>query len=258
MKKISIKSENEMRIMAEGGRKLGVIKKELASRVKEGVNALEIENLAQELIKKTGGKPSFMMVPGYSWATCVNVNEGLVHGIPKREIVFKKGDVVSIDVGLFYKGFHTDTSVTVAIEPGKEIVRFLEVGKTALKQAIKVCRSGNYILDISRVIEETIKKAGYTPIRALVGHGVGRELHEEPAIPCFLPAQTGVPDNYKFTNYQIKTGMVLAIEIMYAQGNPDIEIGKDRWTISMADGKISALFEETVAVRSNGSLALTA
>jgi methionyl aminopeptidase len=252
MNKISIKSDKELDIMAEGGKKLGVIKRELASKVKEGVTAEDIELLAQKLIKKAGGKPSFMMVPDYFWATCVNVNEGMVHGIPKKEVVFKKGDVVSIDVGIFYKGFHNDTSITVAIEPEKEIERFLEVGRRALKKAIQVCRPGNYILDISKVVEETIKKAGYTPIRALVGHGVGRELHEAPAIPCF------VPDNARFINYKIEKGMVVAIEIMYTHGNPDIEIGRDGWTISMADGKISALFEETIAVRSAGPLVLTA
>ncbi len=252
MNKISIKSDEEMEIMTEGGKKLGAIKKELASKVREGVNALEIELLAQKLIKKEGGKPSFMMVPGYSWATCVNINEGLVHGIPKKEVVFKKGDVVSIDVGMFYRGFHTDTSITIAVEPEKETEKFLEAGKTALRKAIQVCRPGKNIFDISSEIEGTIKKAGYTPIKALVGHGVGRELHEEPAIPCF------VPDNPKLINPKIEAGMVLAIEIMYTHGNPDIEIGKDGWTISVADGKISALFEETVAVHSAGPFVLTA
>lgn len=251
MNKISIKSDKELEIMAEGGKKLGMIKKELASRVKAGVTAEEIELLAQKLIKEAGGKPSFMMVPGYSWATCININEGLVHGIPKKEVVFKNGDVVSIDVGIFYKGFHTDTSTTVGVNREKSVEKFLEVGKKALNRAIKTCQPGKHIFDISKIIQETIEAAGYTPIRALVGHGVGKSLHEEPPIPCFIP------DKQRFTNPKIESGMALAIEIMYTRGNPEIEIGKDGWTIFMADGKISALFEETVAVHSTGPLVLT-
>jgi methionyl aminopeptidase len=251
MDKFSIKNDKELEIMAEGGRKLGAIKKELASRVKVGVTAEELELLAQKLIKKEGGKPSFMMVPGYSWATCVNINEGLVHGIPKKEIVFKDGDVVSLDMGIFYQGFHTDTSITVAINPEKDVLKFLEAGKRALNRAIETCKAGKYIFDISKAIEETIEEAGYTPIRALVGHGIGKSLHEKPAIPCF------VPDGQKFANLRIKKGMALAIEVMYSQGSPDIKIGKDGWTISMADGKISALFEETIGIYSTGSFVLT-
>src|SRR3990167_4084707 len=174
-KNILTKSEKEIAIMIEGGRKLAEVKKRLAESVEIGGNAKNIEDVATDLIEKNGGKPSFRMVPNYSWATCVNINEGVVHGIPKPEIVFKKGDVVSVDVGFFYKGFHTDTSFSVGLE-AEEAREFLTSGEDALKKAIDTAKVGNYIFDISKAIEDTLLACGYRPIRALVGHGVGRHL----------------------------------------------------------------------------------
>jgi len=250
MDKIFVKSASDIEIMKEGGKKLGRVKKRLLKAVKVGVRASEIEELAQKLIKEEGGKPSFAMVPGYFWATCINVNEGLVHGIPKAEIVFKEKDVVSVDVGLFYKGFHTDTSFSVALGVDAATKKFLKTGKGALEKAIAQAQAGNRIYDISQAIEETIKAGGYSPVKALVGHGVGRQLHEGPQIPCFtLGKRQETPE--------ITPGMVLAIEVMYAQGSPEVEIASDGWTISMRDGKIAALYEETVAINSHGHFVLT-
>lgn len=247
---IRIKTEEEVKIMTEGGKKLARVKIGLASAVKIGSNAAEIEALAQKLIKDEGAEPSFDKVPGYKWATCISVNEGLVHGIPTKELVFKKGDLVSVDVGLFYNGFHTDTSITVGLELSPENEKFLKAGKRALNLAISKARVGNYLYQISEAIEETIVEAHYTPIRALVGHGVGRELHEDPQIPCFVPGR--VSDSPKLI-----PGMVLAIEVMYAMGRDAVEVAPDGWTIRMRDGKMSALFEETVAVTSGGPKVLT-
>ncbi len=249
---IQIKTGEEMGIMAEGGAKLGRVKKALADAVVVGGNAAEIEELAQELIKKEGAGVSFDKVPGYKWATCVVKNEGLVHGIPVKSLVFEKGDVVSIDVGVFYKGFHTDTSVTVGLDLTPENKKFLNIGKQALANAISKAKPGNYLYEISRAIEETIEGSGYTTIKALVGHGVGRELHEDPQIPCFVPVGK-VEDNPK-----IEVGMVLAIEVMYTMGADAVEVSSDGWTITMRDGKISGLFEETVAVTEKGPKVLTA
>jgi methionyl aminopeptidase len=248
--KIIIKSPTEIKIMAEGGAKLGRVKNALKEAVKAGVKASEIEELAVKLIKEEGAEASFKKVPGYSWATCVNINEGLVHGIPSSDIVFKKGDVVSVDVGIYYKGFHTDTSISVGIEESPENRKFLNVGREALAKAIKKARPGNHIYDISEAIEGSVKSAGYTPIKALVGHGVGRELHEDPQIPCFVPGR--VEDSPK-----IEAGMVLAIEVMYARGEDAVEIAEDGWTIRMRDDKISGLFEDTVAVTDKGPRVLT-
>ena len=250
--RIVIKTSEEMKIMAEGGAKLARVKNSLKKEIKAGVNANDIESLATELIiKKEGAKPSFRMVPGYNWTTCVNINEGVVHGIPKKEIVFERGDVVSVDVGVFYKGFHTDTSITVGIQVSKENQKFLDTGEEALRQAIKATRTGNRIFDISQAIEKTLARGGYSPVRALVGHGVGRELHEEPQIPCFAD------ELHRSTSPEIMKGMVLAIEVMYSQGSGDVKLENDGWTISSSDDTITALFEDTVAITKEGSKVLT-
>lgn len=248
---IRVKTQKEIELMAEGGKRLAEIKSNLMDSIKEGTSAAEVESLTEGLIKKLGGKPSFKMVPRYSWATCVNVNDGLVHGIPKKETVFKNKDVVSVDVGLFYKGFHTDTSFTKAINPDKDMERFLDAGKKALNSAIKKARVGGRIYDISAKIQASLEAKGLTPIRALVGHGIGKDLHEEPQIPCFVRGE-------RSQSPEIPEGAALAIEVMYTEGKPDVKIGEDGWTISVSSGKISALFEETVAVCANGPLVLTA
>jgi len=248
MKKISIKSDQDLKFMAEGGKILAKVKNELKKMIKVGVNAWEVEEKAQELIKSEGAYPSFMKVPNYHWATCVNINEGIVHGIPKKEVVFRSGDIVSVDVGVYFKGFHTDTSFSVALDPDAEKKRFMDCGKLALKKAIQVCKKGKSISDISRTIEEVVKSYGYEPVRALTGHGVGRELHEEPMIPCFV-------SDSKDT--KIEYGMTLAIEVMYALGDPELVMENDGWTISTRDDKISALYEETVAVTKHGPIVLT-
>src|SRR3989344_3100195 len=242
---IIIKTQNEIEHIIEGGKKLSGVKNELKNSVKEGVNAKEIDDLASELIEKEGAKASFKMVPGYSWATCVNINDGVVHGIPKPSVVFRKGDVVSVDVGMFYKGFHTDTSFTLVVGSNPTFEKFLATGRKALEKAISQVRVENRIYDISEAIESVVKGGGYSPIRALVGHGVGRDLHEEPQIPCFT-------NGNREKSPTIALGNVFAIEVMYAMGNPDIKIAPDGWTISTSDGTISGLFEDTVVVSKEG------
>lgn len=248
MDRFTIKTPTEIQIMQEGGRKMAKVKNELKKNVRVGVSAWNIELLARELIKKEGAEASFQKVPGYSWATCVNVNAGLVHGIPQKDIIFKKNDVVSVDVGLMWGGFHSDTSFTVGLDVDSETARFLEVGKEAIKKAILQAKVGNYTSNISLAIQETIEKEGFSVIRALTGHGIGRNLHEEPFIYCYVN---------KKDDHKIIPGMVIAIEVMYAEGSSEIVIEKDGWTISTQDGKISALYEETVAVTGHGRLVLT-
>lgn len=236
--------------MLKGGQKLAKVKKELKKNIKEGVRASEIEDLANELIKSAGGKPSFKTVKDYEWATCVNVNEGVVHGIPGEDVVFKKGDLVSVDVGMYYDGFHTDTSFTVLLgnDPAKD--KFLSIGRLALRKGIAKARPGLQIYDISRAIEAVLKKSGLSPVRALVGHGIGRKLHEEPQIPCFTNG------GRKDSPY-IPENAALAIEVMYSKGTGEVKLASDGWTIETSDGTISALFEETVLVTKNGPLVLT-
>lgn len=247
--KINLKTKEELNKMVEGGKKLAAVKAALVKMIGPGVNAHEIEEEASRLIKSYGGKASFKMVPGYSWTSCVNVNSGVVHGIPQK-VVFRKGDVVSVDVGFYYKGFHTDTSFSVGVDTGGRINTFLESGKNALKAAIKAAKVKNRIYDISQAIESSLKGSGLLPIEALVGHGIGRELHEKPHIPCFVSGK-------REQSPRIVENSTFAIEVMYTRGSPGVEVGSDGWTISTRDGKISGLFEETVAVMADGPVVLT-
>jgi methionyl aminopeptidase len=249
MHKFKLKTPKEINIMAEGGRKLASIKKALKSAVNVGVSAEDIENLAQKLIAEARAKPSFAMVPGYKWATCVNVNDGVVHGIPAGRLVFKDGDIVSVDVGIFFKGFHTDTSFSVFLGKNAKLSSFLDVGRGSLKKAISQAKPGKTLGDISSAMEKHLKAHGYAPVRALVGHGIGRSLHEDPMIPCY--------SGYPSERFILSEGMVLAIEVMYAMGTGEVETAEDGWTIRTKDGKLSALFEETVAVTKDGPFVLT-
>jgi methionyl aminopeptidase len=254
MDKLSIKTEEEIRMMAEGGKKIAEIRDQISELVKPGITTGELDRKADELIEKAGGQASFKMVPGYRWATCINLNDVVVHGIPGDQVI-KRGDKVGIDVGMFYKGFHTDTATTVKVksksEKDIEIENFLETGRKALNKAIEQAKPGKRVMDISRAIQETVEEAGYSVVTALTGHGVGRNLHEEPPIPCF------VLGNYEHSP-QLVIGTVLAIEVMYNAGKSEVAYkNDDGWTIVTADGKISGLFEHTVAVTKSGPVILT-
>lgn len=251
MDKITIKTPEEIKIMSEGGKMLGEIRDKVAMAVKPGITSGELEKIANDLIEKTPGKASFKMVKGYRHATCISINDVVVHGIPGEEII-DEGDIVGIDVGLFYKGFHTDTAVTVGagkIEPDTKT--FLDTGRRALKEAILQAKPGKTIWDISRAMQEVVEKPGYSAVTALTGHGVGKNLHEEPAIPCLT---IGLPKH----SVKIIEGMVLAIEVMYNMGKSEVCYkNEDGWTISTVDGRISGLFEHTVAVTKSGAVVLT-
>src|SRR3989344_1178088 len=158
MQPINIKVEEDINKMKEGGRRLGLVKNKLKEAIRPGVSAMEIENLAVKLIESQRARPSFKMVKGYRWATCININDGLVHGIPKQETIFKKGDVVSVDVGAFYEGFHTDTSFSVEIEGSPDVKKFLGAGEAALEAAIESAQPGRRIYDISAAIETSLLK----------------------------------------------------------------------------------------------------
>ncbi len=237
--------------MAAGGHKLAQVRQRLAAAVKPGITTGDIERLANELIAKGGGKPSFKMVPGYHWATCLNVNEVVVHGIPGSRKL-KTGDIMGIDVGLYYQGFHTDTSVTVPVgSPTASVQKFLETGRKALKLAIYQTKVDHRIQDLSKAMQQTVEATGFSAVRALTGHGIGRHLHEEPPVPCFVVGPYA-------RSPQLVVGMVLAIEVMYNQGGSEVVYqNADGWTIATADGKISGLFEETVAVTAKGPVVLT-
>lgn len=234
--------------MRDNGRKLEQVVNKVLSEVKPGVTLQELEEVAVEKIEALGGEASFKKVPNYYWATCINLNEGVVHGIPDKTKI-KKGDLVSVDAGFYSQGFNTDMARTIEVGTKKR-AQFLKAGQAALEAAIKQVKPGNRVGHLSEAIEEKIKNAGYQPVRNLTGHGVGRQLHQEPSIPCF------VRESIKRTPL-LKKGMVLAIEVIYTQGEPVLFMADDGWTIRTQDGKIAALFEETVAVGANGPLILT-
>lgn len=248
---VNLKSESEIKIMIEGAKRLKRVVSELMPQVKAGVMTLALDEEAEQLIKKFGGQSSFKRVKGYSWSTCISINEEIVHTPPSKRII-KTGDVVTIDIGIYYQGFHVDYADTVVVGPAKpEVKRFLEVGKSTLQKSIEQAIVGNYLGDISKALEMGIEGAGYFIARELTGHGVGRELHEEPFIPGYLNK-----DRHK--TMKIVPGLVIAIEAIYSVGSRDIMYDPtDEWSILSADRSLSACFEHTVAITRQGSLVIT-
>ena len=259
---IQIKSPQEIEIMKEGGKIAAAVREKVLATAKQGISTLELDALAEKLILEAGVKPSFKGFEGFPFATCINVNEGIVHGLP-TERKLKAGDILTVDLGVFYKGLHTDTARTVEVNKktrkprskasslrGKQENKkqFLSTGQEALEKAIGRCQVGNHVEDISRTIQATIEGAGYNVIRELGGHGVGKKLHEPPFIPGFgQPGEGPV----------LKEGMTLAIEVIYARGSGKIEVLNDGWTVVTVDGNLAGLFEHTVAVTKSGPVVLT-
>jgi methionyl aminopeptidase len=241
--------KRKIEAMREGGKALGAIKTQLQAFVEVNTTFEQIEDKAQELIKEAGMKPSFSTVPGYDWATCVMKNHEVCHGIPKGKKVLE-GDVISIDIGLINNGYHLDTSITFAVgKVSEEIHEFLKVGKKSLKKAINQARIGNSVHDISFAMEKPLKRKSYGVVYQLTGHGVGENLHMEPAIPC-VPSKSD-------RKIKLREGQTLAIENMYTMGSPVLEEDKDGWTYITVDGSLSGMFEETVLITKNGPEVLT-
>jgi methionyl aminopeptidase len=254
---IKIKTAEELKIMQESGRILAETLWEVLKSVKPGVSELELDAMAEKLIREKGGEPGFQKVPGYKHATCISTNDVVVHGIP-TEYKLKEGDILGIDCGVFYQGFHTDMAETVRVQNSEfriqndEVDKFLTVGKKALEAGIKQAAPGNHVGDISKAIQAIVEaENGYAVVRSLVGHGVGRELHEEPEVPGYLVgeiAETPV----------LADGMVIAIEVIYNMGGPELVFAnQDGWTLKTEDGSLAGLFERTIAITKSGPLILT-
>ncbi len=215
-----------------------------------GMTTNTLNKLIEERIEALGGEPGFKRVKGYHWGTCICINEQIVH-TPPSERVIADGDVVTIDAGVYYGGLHTDSAVTLQVgtqEPG--VTQFLDTGKKALKKALSVAYVGNRIGHISQAFQETIESQGYSIVKELTGHGVGHELHEDPYIPCFLDKEIS-------KTKELRPGMTLALEVMYARGKPKIATDRDGWSISVVDKSITATFEHSIALSENGTLILT-
>jgi len=235
--------------MREGGKKLARVRDALAVYVKVGSTFEEIEAEAQRLIKAEGAVPSFSTVEGYDWATCLMRNEEMCHGIPQGKKV-EDGDVIKIDVGLIWQGYHLDTTTTVVSgtsSPEKD--EFLAVGKRSLEKAIGRATLGNTVYDISAAMQKVVERHGYSCVYQLCGHGIGKKLHDEPEIPCLAQRRDKKEKLYE--------GQTVAIEIMYAVGNAFLELAPDGWTYKTADNSLAGMFEETVLITKDGPEILT-
>ncbi|MBI3380042.1 type I methionyl aminopeptidase [Candidatus Gottesmanbacteria bacterium] len=252
---VDLKTPEEISLMRKGGEILHKILLKLLDDARVGVRLKDLDQTAENLIFSAGGKPSFQMVPGYKWTICACVNDVVVHGIPD-EYILQEGDLLGIDCGIYLDGFHTDHAWSKIVTNGKqsdykEKTNFLDTGEKAFTEAIKQAQPGNYIYDISKAIQDNIEADGYSVVRSLVGHGVGRKLHEDPEVPGFTKGK-------RQSSLKIIPGMVLATEVIYNLGSADVVYkGNDGWTIATKDGKISGLFEATVAITSRGGFVLT-
>ena len=246
---ISRKSPAEIEIIKANGRMTALILEKVLAAAQPGVKTIELEELANSLLDKFGVQASFKTVKNYQFALCLSLNEEIVHGLP-GDRKLKKGDLLSVDSGVLDRGFHSDMARTIVVgeKETKEISRFLAAGKKALRKAIDQARIGNRVGHLSLAIEETVEKAGYSPVEGLVGHGLGRTLHEDPQIPCFLMGKMEETP-------LLEKGMVLAVEAMYAQGEGAIKI--DGWTVRTADGSLAGHFENTIVVTEKGPVVLT-
>jgi len=247
---IIIKTPKEIELMREGGEILAKVLREVSLRVKPGVSTQELDSLAEELIIKSKGKPSFKGYKGYPAALCASVNNEVVHGIPSSEKILKSGDIVGLDLGLEYKGCFTDMTITVPVGKVSKIAhKLIKVTKNSLTQGIRKIEPGNFISDISRAIQDYVERQGFSVVRDLVGHGVGREVHEDPPVPNFFDPN--------LESVKLREGMVLALEPMINMGSYEVEVLDDGWTVVTRDGFLSAHFEHTVAVTKEGYEILT-
>ena len=249
---INLKTSEDLGKMVKGGKILSEVMWQLSDFIKEGISEIEIDRLAEKLIKEKGAEPGFKRVDGYKHTICVSTNDVVVHGIPTN-YKLKKGDIIGIDCGVYLDGFHTDMSETfrVAAQNSDKVQKFLDTGKIALNAAIKQAKIGNHVGDISKTIQDIVEAGGYSVVESLVGHGVGKELHEEPEVPGYLVGR--VQDTPL-----LKEGMVIAIEVIYNMGGPDlVYANKDGWTLKTKDGSLGGLYERTVAITKNGPMVLT-
>lgn len=237
---VSIKSEREIGLMRDSGKILAEVHAKLGEAIKPGMTTLDIDRLGEKLIRSYGCIPNFLNYNGFPASICVSVNEQVVHGIPTDDRILKEGDIVSLDAGLIYKGYHSDAARTHAVgKISEEAELLIERTKQSFFEGIKVAVEGGHLFDISNRIDGYISQFGYGIVRELVGHGIGTKLHEDPQIPNFAQRRKGL---------KLKAGMTLAVEPMINMGRCDVEWLADDWTVVSADGSLSAHYENTILV----------
>lgn len=237
---VTIKSAREIDLMRESGRLLGIVHDELGKAIRPGISTKDIDKLGEELIRSFGCTPNFLNYHGYPASICVSVNEEVVHGIPRTDHILQEGDIVSLDAGLIYKGYHSDAARTYAVgEISPEAEKLITVTKQSFFEGIKMAKAGNHLYDISNTIASYVTSYGYGIVRDLVGHGIGTKLHEDPQIPNFAQNRKGI---------RLQPGMTLAVEPMINMGTADVVWLDDKWTVVTADGAYSAHYENTILI----------
>lgn len=222
--------------------------KKVLEHVRVGAKCQDLDKIARFEIESRQASPSFMTVDDYKWTICTTINDQVVHGIPTHTKL-AAGDIIGIDIGALYRGYHSDMAISVPVGKISDArKKFLQVGRDTLEIAISQAKVGNTIGDISAKLQEKIEGAGYSVVKSLTGHGIGRNLHEDPMVPGFGKKGTGA---------RVLENMVLAIEVIYAQGSSEVKLEPDGWTISTVDGSLAGLFEQTIAVTKDGPITLT-
>ena len=246
---IVIKSQRELELMQQGGRIVATVLDAIREKLRPGQTTAEIDQIAEQTVSQLGARASFKGLYGFPASICISVNDEIVHGIPSPERVLQEGDIVSLDFGALYEGFHADSAVTLPVgRVSEEARRLLLCTEKGLERGIAQARSGRRLGDISWAIQAYGEAKGYGIVRQYVGHGVGRNLHEEPQVPNFGPPGRGVA---------LRPGMTLAIEPMYNVGTEKTEVLADKWTVVTEDRRLSAHFEHTIAITEGEPLVLT-
>ena len=246
---VSIKSEREIELMRQAGKILAKVHEELGQAIRPGISTWEINQLGEKLIRQYDCIPNFLNYHGYPASVCVSVNEEVVHGIPKKDVILKEGDIVSLDAGLIYKGYHSDAARTHFVgQVSPEVKKLVEETRNSFFEGIKMAKAGNHLYDISNAIDAYISQFGYGIVRDLVGHGIGTELHEDPQIPNFRQSRRGL---------KLQPGMTLAIEPMINMGRADVDWMDDDWTVVAQDRLPSAHYENTILITEGAPEILT-
>ena len=246
---ITLKSGEEIIRMRDAGRIAAIAREIGGEHVREGVTTAQIDREIKKCILSHGAKPSFLGYGGFPASACISVNEEIIHGIPSSDKVLKNGDIVKIDVGAYYKGYHGDCAATFAVgQISEEAQRLIDVTKQSFFEGIAAIGDGKRIGDIGHAIQSYVEAKGFSVVREYIGHGIGKNLHEDPEVPNYGSAGHG---------QRIREGMTIAIEPMVNQGDWRVRVLRDKWTVVTVDGKLSAHYENTVAVTANGVLILT-
>ena len=237
---VTIKSNREIELMREAGKILAIVHDELEKAIKPGITTKQIDKLGEEIIRSYGCIPSFLNYNGYPASICVSVNDEVVHGIPNKKRILREGDIVSLDAGVIYKGYHSDAARTHAVgQISNEAQKLIDVTRESFYEGIKYAKAGNHLYDISKAIQNYVESHGFSVVRDLVGHGIGKELHEEPQVPNFKQKGRGL---------RLQKGMTLAIEPMVNMGAYDVWWLEDDWTVVTQDESLSAHYENTILI----------